>query len=390
MSLPHPTTFSVNDFLDKMEAINDDLDPVNVTILRLIGKLGPRNLLDVARESRLPPSTVYNRVNILESRHSPLSYANPAVSRLGLCRIVLFPQSKAGMESIASQALMIPNYWRTVANAEGAFTHYSVQAVPYLHVPKFRKYLSRLVKEGILTRYWAFQTADVSQNFPDFDYFNPKARFWTFNWKQWARKVERTTAKTPIEEPKGYAVQADKTDLIIVRELELDGRKKFARIAKVVGVTLQAIKFRYDRRIIPRGLVRDHGYNFLTFPREVSDIREVKVDFRSSSAMNNFAAAMKGLPFVYSIAKILRQNSLILRTYLPNSEFANMFSFFSALATEGLISDYSSVRLHFQGLRGQTISPELFTNETGWQYDLEGHVKQLRRLLTASTRAIAR
>jgi DNA-binding Lrp family transcriptional regulator len=285
---------------------------------------------------------------------------------------------------------MIPNYWRTVANAEGAFTHYSVQAVPYPHLPKFRKYLSRLVKEGILTRYRAFQTGDVSMNFPDFDYFNPKGGFWTFNWKQWARKVERTTAKAPIEEPKGYTVQADKTDLIIVKELELDGRKKFARIAKVVGVTLQAIKFRYDRRIIPRGLIRDHGYYFPTFPQEVSDIREVKVDFRSSSSMNNFAAAIKGVPFVYSIAKVLRQNSLILRTYLPNSEFGNMFTFFSVLAAEGRISDYSSVRLHFEGMRRQTISPELFTNEEGWQYDLEGHIRQMRRLLAGTPRAISK
>lgn len=376
------STFSIREFVDRMEKVNEDLDPVNAEILSLIGKLGPRNLLDVARESGLPASTVYNRVNILEAKHDfPLTYANPTLSKLGLSRIVLFAQAKPGMEQHAREALMIPNYWRTIADADGPFTHYSVQAVPHVHLSKFRKYLNQLVKEGVLNRYRALLTSDVRMNFPDFSYFNSKRRFWTFNWKLWLRKVERSSPKKSLTEPESYDVRADRTDLIIVREMEKDGRRKFARIGKVVGVTLQAIKFRYDRRIKPRGLIQDYGYNFLTFPSEVSDIREVKADFRSSNAMNAFAAAVQGLPFVVSYAKVLRQNSLILRTYLPNSEFGNMFGFFSALAGRGLITDYSSVRLHFQSVKGQTISPELFKDGAGWEYDSEAHLKQLHRVL---------
>jgi DNA-binding Lrp family transcriptional regulator len=390
MSLSHTTTFNVNDFVKRMETVSDGLDPVNVKILRLVGKLGPRNLLDVARESGLPPSTVYNRVNILESKHGPLAFANPAVSKLGLARMVIFARAKPGMEQIAGEALLIPKYWRTLANAEGAFTHYCVEAIPYVHLSEFKKYVSRLVKARVLDSCTTFQTSDNLMNFPDFDNFNTKGRFWTFNWKLWLRRIERSSARRTIPEPENYSVQADKTDLIILKELERDGRRKFARIAKVVGVTLQAIKFRYDRRIVPRGLVQDYGFNFLTFPADVSDIREIKVDFRSLSALETFVATTQGLPFIMSYAKILRQNSLILRTYLPNSEFSNLFSFLSSLALRGLTTGYSSVRLHFQGMRVNSILPEMYSNEAGWEYDSLGHLKQLNRLLATGPKPIAR
>jgi DNA-binding Lrp family transcriptional regulator len=293
------------------------------------------------------------------------------------------------MEGRVAEALMIPGYWRAVAYAEGAFTNYAVQAIPHQHLPKFKKYLSQLVKDGLLTGYRTLLTSDVLMNFPDFEHFDSRRRVWTFNWKAWLRKASRGSARKSFEEPKDYAVQADRTDLIILTELELDGRRKFARIAKVVGVTLQAIKFRYDRRIVPRGLVRDYGYNFLTFPVEVSDIREVKLDFRSLNALNSFFSAARGLPFIASIARILGENSLILRTYLPNAEFTNMLSFISSLADSGVISDYSMVRLHFRGMRAKTLSPEMFSNETGWQYDLETQTKQARRLLASAPKPLA-
>lgn len=384
------TTFSVEEFTERMERINDDLDPVNAKILRLIGQLGPRNLLDVAREARLPPSTVYNRVNLLEKKYVPLSYANPAVSKLGLARILVFAQAKPAMESAAASALMIPGYWRTVANAEGAFTHYSIHAIPHNHLSKFRKYLSQLVKDEVLSGFRALLTSDVRMNFPNFDYFDAKRRVWTFNWKLWLRKAERGSGKRLIDEPRGYAVQADKTDLVILKELEKDGRRKFARIAKVVGVTLQAIKFRYDRRVVPRGLVQDYGYNFLPFPSEVSDVREVKLDFRSLNALNVFFAATQGLPFIVSFAKVLGQNSLILRTYLPNIEFSTLLSFVSSLAVTGIVTSYSSVRIHLHRMRSQTIPYDLFTNETGWQYDLKAHAKLLRMSIASAPKPLAR
>jgi len=58
--------------------------------------------------------------------------------------------------------------------------------------------------------------------------------------------------------------------MLIVRELEKDGRKSFAELAPLLGISLQGVKYHYDKKLIPTAIVKYFGFDILPYPEEVA------------------------------------------------------------------------------------------------------------------------
>ncbi len=122
------------------------------------------------------------------------------------------------------------------------------------------------------------------------------------------------------------------------------------------------------------------GFDVWPYPEEVSAYHEVLVKFTSSLEMDRFFSLVDELFFVLGVAKVLHENSLIVRTYMLQNQVWSMFAFFSQMAKEGMIESYSSVRQDFIGRETQTISYELFDHEKGWTFNLENWLSELAKL----------
>jgi DNA-binding Lrp family transcriptional regulator len=358
--------------------VEKQLDPVNVKILSAMWKFGPRNLLEVSRRTGLPFTTVYYRVNRLESKSKRVAYLLPQTNRLGLIRIVVLVVARTGYEEDVVRALEIPNFWRSINSCEGAFTHLSTHSVPFDSMDDFKKYASYLSKSRLITELKFIPTTDPIPNFPDFSCYDPKLKQWSFRWSHWLRAA-KTLGPTIIEDPRDYGLHADHRDLLIVKELQTNGRKSFAKLAPLLGISLQAVKYRYDR-LASSGIIKHFEFDVYPFPVEISAYHEVMLHFTSVKSMNRFLTLIAKLFFVIAVAKVLKQNALAVRTYLPETQVANMFIFFSELAKAGLLSSYSSVRLNLASRQTQTISFELFDDQKGWAFDLKNCLSELRTL----------
>ena len=73
------------------------MDMTTVRILKAIQKLGPRNLLAVSRYTRIPFSSVYNRVGKMEAASGPIEYTLPNASKLGLATLFALTSAKPGL-----------------------------------------------------------------------------------------------------------------------------------------------------------------------------------------------------------------------------------------------------------------------------------------------------
>ncbi len=381
MQLAEISFFRVEDYLRRMQGLAKSLDSVNIKILEATATLGPRNLLEIARKTRLPASTVYSRVEKLNRYFSPLVTANIHGSKLGLVRHIILLQTKLGLERFAIDALKIPNYWRTVAMAEGSFNIHSVQLLPREHVRKFKDYLAELKKLGIAEKIVTTTTSDYCFNWPEFSGFNPRKRTWSFDWAQWLSRVRRAKAADELCDPESYDCLVDRKDLLIIKELQKDGRKRLSELGKTIGHTLQAVKFRFDKHILARGLVAGFELSMLPFPHEFSDLHEFRLDFSLRSAMNRFYAGASGLPFIRSFSKVLRSNSLVMRTYIPRTESDNLFAFFSELVSRSMLQAYSAVRISMPTLQTQTLSYELFEDGKGWIYNEARNLVKLKSMM---------
>jgi DNA-binding Lrp family transcriptional regulator len=358
------------------------LDQKNIRILSAMWKFGPRNLLEVSRRTGIPFTSVYNRVHKLESKSKHIAILIPPESKLGLMRTVVLVAAKSGAEGRVTEALKIPNLWRSVNRCEGAFTHFSVQLIPTQFMKQFRMYVKQLSKLNLITDSKIIFTGEYVPNFPNFEYYNPRLNEWTFPWKRWLVALKRKPTGR-LEDPKDYRNIVDKRDLLIVKELEQNARKSFADIAPKLGITLQGVKYHYDRRLLPSGIVKYFGFDVWPYPEEVSAYHEILLEFPSALTMNQFNYLISELFFVLGAAKVLRQNSLLVRTYMLQGQVSSMFSFFSKMTQLGYLNSYSAVRQDFTERVWQTISYELFDEIKGWTFDVDKALSKLSNLSRA-------
>jgi DNA-binding Lrp family transcriptional regulator len=373
-------TVRLPDWFRRIGEFSKQLDPTNIKIMSTMWEAGPRNILEVSRRTKMPFTSVYHRIDRWEAKWGRIAYLIPQVAQLGMKRIILLVSAAQGSEEKVTAALKLPNLWRSINTCEGSLTHESVHTVPVEFLEEFKKYVKELSKTGMITNSVWIETGDYIPNFPDFDYYSPATKQWRFEWSRWLTALRNSRITEVIGDPKDYSRKADLKDMLIVQELELNARKSFAELAPILGITLQAVKYRFDRRLIPSGIVKYYNYDMVPFPVEASAYHEVMLEFTSAKAMNSFYSLMNQLFFVLGVAKVLGRNALVARTYILQSQSRSMFTWLSQLVNAGILESYSAVRLAFEGRQMQTISPELFDDERGWTFDYEKCLAELKKL----------
>jgi DNA-binding Lrp family transcriptional regulator len=373
-------TVGIADAFKSVRKIAKQLDPVNIKILWTMSRLGPRNLLKTARRAGMPFSSVYRRIEGMEAKSGRVAYLIPQLSRIGMTRVVVLIAAKTGYEEEVRMALKIPNLWRSVNSCEGHFTYHSVHAVPVKYLREFTAYMRRLSKLGFVTRMKLIRTGEQYPNFPDFEYYNSKKNEWTLPWGKWLSQLRKIAPSKEELDPRDYPTLADKRDLIIVKELEKNARKSFADIAAVLGISLQAVKQRYDNKLVRNGIVKNYAFEVYAYPVEVSAYHEIMLEFASELALRRFIAIRSKLFFLLGSSKVINQNILMIRTCILESQVVNLFKFFSEMGKARMLKSYSAVRMSFVNRETQSISYELFDDFKGWAFDLRHSLNELQKV----------
>lgn len=370
----------LTDWHNKIKEITKQLDQTNIRILSTMSRYGPRNLLEVSRRTKIPFTSVYHRVAKLEAKTRRVSYLVPRLSKLGLMGFVVYARGKPRVEEKLTAAMKIPKWWRSLNFCEGPFTHCAFYAIPARFNREFRKYLRMISEMKLVTELKIYQTGDIVPNFPNFSYYNPNTKEWTFPWDRWLTALQRTRPSKRIEDPDDYTPRVDRKDIMIVRELERSARKSFAELSPLLGISLQGVKYHFDKKLVPAGIVDYFAFEVIPYPVETSAYYEIMLEFTGGAAMNKFYSACENFFFIQSMTKVLNQNILVLRTYIPQSQAFNQLAFFSQMAKERILESYSTLRLDFTRRESQTVLPELFDEDTGWIFNLKKYASELSKL----------
>ncbi len=357
------------------------LDEENIKILETMKQYGPRNLQQIARKSKLPYTTVYGRVGKLQSLSALTTVVHPSYSRIGLVRATVLARPFPGKELLVRDALKVPGYWLRIIRCTGEPNgYYSLHAIPASNQQDFRLYLDQLMTRGVIKDYHLFWLGESYSPLPNFEYYDPKERSWKFEWKEWAHAIESGKA-TDGKKTSVTGGNFDKKDLIILKELVKNARVTLADLSKLLGMTLPATKYRFDR-LVEEGFVEDYVISVLPFIPEVSDLCEVRLDFASESFMKNAERVFSKTPFVLTITPIVGLHSLAVRIYLPRQEMGNLMSFLSSLARDGVLAGYSYIQLDPSTQLTQTFSYKTYTDEAGWHYDNREYLQSVTNLVS--------
>jgi len=368
--------------------IEKQLDRTNIQILTAMWKYGPRNLLEVSRRTGLPFTSVYHRVAKLEAKSGRIVYLLPEVSKLGLVRSVVLVASRPGLEDAVKSALAIPKFWRVINRCEGTFTYLSSYAVPVEKLNDFKEYIQTIEDIGLITQFKLILTGDSVPTFPNFEYYDPELMEWAFPWGDWLTQIRDSQPEAGVRDPERYTNLGDQKDIVIIDQLEDDGRRRLSDLGKhsLMNCSPQVVKYHWDQCLAPARLFECMAFDVYPFPAEVCSYHEVMVEFPNTLAMNKFyTVARDELFFVLTIEKVLESNALMVLTYVSNSQLSNMFTFFSELVSNGVISSFSAVRLDMSGRDTQSIPSRLFNDEKGWDIDFRKCTAELVTLTSQST-----
>jgi len=374
---------TADEYFDRINRITSLLDEENIKIISAMKKYGPRNLQHISRKSGVPYPTVYTRVTKLEGEGLLQTWASPDHSRIGLARGVVLLTPVPGRELLAREALKIPGYWLRVIRCSGEINgYYSLQAIPSNNRQDFEQYLDQLIASGIAASYRILWLGDFRSKIPNFEYYDSKKKAWKFEWKAWLKFAPDEKHSEQTNEIMVEKVSFDKNDLLILKELEKNARRKLSEFAQMIGVTLPAAKYRFDN-IVKKGLVQDYVIDILPYAPEVSELYEIRLDYPDENHLAAREKWLQRLPFVLNYSRIRGANSVTARMYMPRGEVNNLITLLSSWVREGVLDRFSYMALDPMTIEAQTFSYEQFDDKNGWHFDNREYLNALRNLVSA-------
>ncbi len=379
-----PAPFAT-EYFDRIHRMISALDETNFRITQNIREYGPRNLQRVARKARIPYPTVHARVSKLEKQGILRTWASPSYSKIGLIRAIVLLTPIPGKDLVAGEALEIPGYWLRIMRCMGECNgYYSIHAIPEANRSDFQQYLDHLVASNVARDYRIYWLDDQQTSIPNFEYYDTSKEKWRFEWETWLRQLSGNKLSKPLttSRQKPSKPAFDKKDLVILKELIKNARVTLADLARMLGTTVPGAKYRFDK-IKEKGLIHEFVVEFLPYSPEISDLYEVRLDFKNEESLTSKTSAFLALPFTLHQSRIRGMNSLAARVYLPRGEMSNLNTLLSGLARKGILTNFACLLLDPSSIKAQTFSYEYYDDEHGWHYDNNDYISRLQNLLNA-------
>ncbi len=359
------------------------LDKTNAKIIEGLARYGPRNLSSLAEKIGLPPTTVAFRLKKLTKDGFFGIGAKLDTPSLGLVKAVLVAEPNHGLAAKLREAIESVGYWSYIARCYGKFNgFYSIFSFPAKHKVALEDYLVRAKSLGVISNYRLFWTTNIFDVALNFDQYDFKNKIWNLPWAEWVNEALSAPQDLPqhLRDPESYEIKVDYRDLLILKELEKNALASFTDISKVVGISPQAVRYRFQQHITRRRLLAGHDMVIFPYPLETSELCAVIFDFPNETALAKFANSLLDKPFVLSYAKLVGENSLLSHFYVPKSEFSRFMDSLECLTMKEIIRNFFFVVLDARTSKRQTVSYEYFNNGK-WIYNKAEQIQKLARMI---------
>jgi DNA-binding Lrp family transcriptional regulator len=359
------------------------IDETDVMILEGLSLLGPRNLSPIAEHLGMPPSTVRYRVKRMLSDSILFLHLNPYHTYMGLKKAIVFVEAAPGYEDVLLDCLRVNDFWLFLCRIYGPYEGCGgIWTVPKEKADDFEAFLQSLLNLGVAGSVevnWStcFEGVPVQSR-----WFSIEEKSWTFNWDEWTKEVETIEGDLPptLVEPDDWPIKVDYEDLLIIKELEKDGRATLTDISKTLGIPLEKVKYHFREHVSKRGLIEGYQVEIYRFPSLASEYLFFKFEFDSHEKMAKFALSLHDKPFPFWLGKVLGENALMSHVYLPRREFRRFIEALSTLIKRGLLKRYHYVIEDMFKVWRETIPYEHFENGR-WNYNNREQQNELKKLL---------
>ena len=354
------------------------LRSIDVKVLEGLALYGPRNISKLAAKLSLPNTTLRRRINYLRSHFSLFLQGNIYHTHIGLRKIVVLAESKPGYEELLYQCLKSNDYWLYVSQCVGAPKCLASYGIPTGKEKKFEEFLSKLqelVPACNVKFFWStcFQNIKVTSA-----WFDNASEEWIFPWVSWLNEVQTKKGKLPytLKDPDDYPQKADWIDIMILKELEKNCTIKLKQIAKMLGISLQGVKYHFENHVIKEKMFEDPQILADHYKGLSPDTYWFRFVFDNDENFAKFACSLMDRSFARTMGKVYGRKQLFVQVYLPRQQLRKFIETLSKLVRAGFLDTYEYVIQDLAKTERDTIPYQLFKGN-GWIYE---HKKYLEKL----------
>jgi DNA-binding Lrp family transcriptional regulator len=237
-----------------------DVNLRTAQLVQLLTEIGP-DIPEIARRlGQFKESVRYRYKEKILNRGFAVQ-AMPDYEKLGMKRVIMivdfapeYRQYASAILTAMNELCYVVNFYKTLPEGE-----YVVHAsVPEEHVGKYMEFMKALGERGMF----------VLRDMLEFDWFrNPpmRAEHYDFNTGRWDFDWSNagTTNCPAAVMKKSDREKFDKTDLLIIKELQMDANKPLIEIAKKINVNYKKLAWHYSTHVVQRGLIEGYRINWL-------------------------------------------------------------------------------------------------------------------------------
>ncbi len=339
-------------------------------LIEAINRVGIQNVSLLSRMTGMPTETIRYTMkkrfpNMGLNVRTPLNHA-----ALGLERY--FVSMKLTREAEASESAIrtglssnaFLTYWCKAAVERRQLAFF---AVPVSLVDQFLEFLDDLVKKKILVEYTT-QRLVWSRN-PELNsrYYDFGSGEWTVEWAKVEKLSEPPPSAVKTEEP-STATDFDVTDLLIIKELELDSWRNIAEIARKLRLNERTVRWHYRKHV--SDVVRSNYVNWTSVtPKEFTKAAGLIYEFSgvSRAALAKLRLLFNNFPFTWFEGG--RSDGYYqVHSALPADYFMESVRFLDSRLKD-IVDDWKTWTVDLSTTFWYTIPYENFDSKRGWFFE---------------------
>ncbi len=362
------------------------VDRIDVDILEGLSLLGPRNLALIAEHLSMPTTTVRYRVRCMLEDSVLFLHLNPYHTYLGLKKALIFVEAVPGFEDALLECLKVNDYWLFLCRIYGPYEGCGgVWTIPMGREKEFKEFLQHLMDIEV-AKSIEINWTTCHEGIPVSDrWFNANEKIWSFNWEEWIKEVQTIEGDMPwtLIEPSSWPIKVDYEDLLIIKELEIDGKATLTSISKKLNIPLEKLKYHFREHVSKGNIIEGYQVEIYRFPSLASEYLFFKFDFDSYDKLRRFALSLKDKPFPFHIGKVIGELALTTHIYLPKWEFRKFIATLSTLIKIGALKGYRYVIQDMFQCWRETIPYQHF-KDGKWEYDIEGQKEKIKKIIESA------
>jgi DNA-binding Lrp family transcriptional regulator len=361
------------------------LSTQDVAILEGLALHNPRNMSDLANHLQIPRPSLRYRIKHLRSDFSLNLYGNIYHTNIGLRKVVVFADAKAGYEELLCECLKTNDYWLYISPCIGALRCVAIYGIPAGREKEFEGFVSQFQELGLVRGIDFIWSTCIQIINATGVWFDETSQEWSFPWDSWLEEVQGNDGELPfaLREPDVYIQKADWIDIMVLKELEKNSAIRLSEIAKRLGTSLERVIYHFKNHVIKEEMFE--GYQVIAehYKNMLADSYFFQFYFKDQRSLTRFACSLMYKPFARYMGKEYGKNRLFVQIYLPREQLINFLKALSRLVRAGLMETYEYVTQDLTRTQRQTISYEFF-KDNSWEYNDREYLEKLRSKIKLS------